>query len=243
MKQTVNDMNNNELLDNLYKGCAAFLDTLVNDKDAKYDRIVFIGSHGTGKTTLANELSKVLGMPVVESVARETAKNIKLLENEGVIETNNIPVATLKNAYQKVFCSMAHWDFMRWTKADMPCIMTRCPLDTIAYAMADNNITYDTTAECLKVLQDDAEFLQALQRSLFIYIPIEFGIENDGVRPTDVAFQKTVDEHMRQLIYTFDIAPLVVTGTVEERLESVLKFIFEEDIAKIVMDSYRKLRE
>lgn len=80
MKQTVNDMNNNELLDNLYKGCAAFLDTLVNDKDAKYDRIVFIGSHGTGKTTLANELSKVLGMPVVESVARETAKTSNSLK-------------------------------------------------------------------------------------------------------------------------------------------------------------------
>jgi hypothetical protein len=121
--------------------------------------------------------------------------------------------------------------------------MTRCPLDTIAYAMADNNISLDTVSDCAQVLQDDNEFLQAIQRSLFIYIPIEFGIENDGVRPTDAAFQKRVDEHMRKLIYSFGIAPFVVSGSVDERLESIIKFIFDENLAQMIMDSYRKERK
>ena len=238
-------MDNKELLTNLYKECATLLDSLMageNEEAAKYDRIVFIGAHGTGKSTLANELSKVIGMPVVESVAREVTKNWEFLENEGVIE-NNIPETLRKNAYQKVLCSMARWDFMRWVNAGVPCIMTRCPLDTIAYAMADNNISLDTVSDCTQVLQDDSEFLQAIQRSLFVYIPIEFGIENDGVRPTDVAFQKKVDECMRKLIYSFGIAPFVVSGSVDERLESILKFIFDENIAQIIMDGYRKERK
>ena len=245
MKQTVNNMDKKELLTNLYKECAALLNSLMvgeNEEAAKYDRIVFIGAHGTGKSTLANELSKVIGMPVVESVAREANKNFRLLEDEGVID-DNIPEVTLKNAYQKVLCSMAHWDFMRWVNAGVPYSMTRCPLDTIAYAMADNNISLDTVSDCSQVLHDDSEFLQAIQRSLFIYIPIEFGIENDGVRPTDVAFQKKVDECMRKLIYSFGIAPFVVSGSVDERLESIIKFIFDENLGQMIMDSYRKERK
>lgn len=239
-------MDKKELLTNLYKECAVLLNSLMvgeNEEAAKYDRIVFIGAHGTGKSTLANELSKIIGMPVVESVAREAAKNFTLLEDAGVVETNNIPESVRKNAYQKVICSMAHWDFMRWVGADAPCIMTRCPLDTIAYAMADKDIAGDTTSECLRNLQDDDEFLLALERSLFVYLPIEFGIENDGVRPTDVAFQKKVDECMRKLIYLFGIVPFVVSGSVDERLESIVKFIFDENLAQMIMDSYRKERK
>lgn len=239
-------MDKKELLTNLYKECAALLNSLMvgeNEEAAKYDRIVFIGAHGTGKSTLANELSKVIGMPVVESVAREANKNFRLLEDAGVIETNNIPESVRKNAYQKVICSMAHWDFMRWVGADVPCIMTRCPLDTIAYAMADKDIAGDTTSECLRNLQDDDEFLLVLERSLFVYLPIEFGIENDGVRPTDTDYQKRVDEAMRKLIYLFGITPFVVSGSVDERLESILKFIFDENLAQMIMDSYRKERK
>lgn len=232
-------LENKKLLENLYKECAAFLGPILDNEEAKYDRIVFIGSHGTGKSTLANELSRILDMPVVESVAREAAKNFTLLEDAGVIETNNIPESVRKNAYQKVICSMAHWDFMRWAGAEVPCIMTRCPLDTIAYAMADKDITGDTTSECLRNLQDDDEFLIALERSLFVYLPIEFGIENDGVRPTDTDYQKQVDEAMRKLIYVFGIAPIVVSGTVDERLKSILKFIFDKDTAGVIMSNYR----
>jgi predicted ATPase len=235
-------LENKKLLENLYKECAAFLGPMLDNEEAKYDRIVFIGSHGTGKSTLANELSRILDMPVVESVAREAAKNFTLLEDAGVIETNNIPESVRKNAYQKVICSMAHWDFMRWVGADVPCIMTRCPLDTIAYAMADKDIAGDTTSECLRNLQDDDEFLLALERSLFVYLPIEFGIENDGVRPTDTDYQKQVDEAMRKLIYVFGIAPIVVSGTVDERLKSILKFIFDEDTADVIMNNYRNER-
>lgn len=217
-------MDNKEFIDAL-NGCADFLGKMMDKTDSLiYDRIIFIGAHGTGKSTLAKELSSILSMPVVESVAREAAKDFRILENECMI-SSNIPERYRKNAYQKVLCSMSYWDFMRWVGAEVPCIMTRCPLDTIAYAMADDDITDHTTSECLKVLQEDDKFRKALESSLFIYLPIEFGIEDDGVRPTDVEFQSRVDEAMHKLMNMFGILPKVVSGTVEERLESILELM------------------
>lgn len=217
-------MDNKEFIEAL-NGCADFLGKMMDKTDSLiYDRIIFIGAHGTGKSTLAKELSSILSMPVVESVAREATKDFKILENECMI-SSNIPERYRKNAYQKVLCSMSYWDFMRWVGAEVPCIMTRCPLDTIAYAMADDDITDHTTSECLKVLQEDDKFRKALESSLFVYLPIEFGIEDDGVRPTDVEFQSRVDEAMHKLMNMFGILPKVVSGTVEERLKSILELM------------------
>ena len=226
-------MDNKEFIEAL-NGCADFLSSSFDKTDALiYDRIIFIGAHGTGKSTLAKELSSILSMPVVESVAREAAKDFKILENECMI-SSNIPERYRKNAYQKVLCSMSYWDFMRWVGAEVPCIMTRCPLDTIAYAMADDDITDHTTSECLKVLQEDDKFRKALESSLFVYLPIEFGIEDDGVRPTDVEFQSRVDEAMHKLMNMFGILPQVVSGTVEERLNSILQHIVMRSLKKAI---------
>ena len=69
-----------------------------------------------------------------------------------------------------------------------------------------------------------------------VYLPIEFALEDDGMRPTDKDFQKNVDGAMRSLIYDFKITPLVVTGSVEERVESVMIKMFGEEIAKTLIE-------
>lgn len=226
-------MDNKELTEAINR-CVDFLSSSFDKTDALiYDRIIFIGAHGTGKSTLAKELSSMLRMPVVESVAREAAKDFIILENECPI-SSKIPERDRKNGYQKVLCSMSYWDFMRWVEAEIPCIMTRCPLDTIAYAMADDAITNHTTSECLKVLQEDDKFRKALENSLFVYLPIEFGIEDDGVRPTDGVFQSQVDAAMRKLMNMFGILPIVVSGTVEKRRNSILQHIVTRSLKKAI---------
>lgn len=232
-------MNSKEALNKLYQGCVTLLGSILNDEELQYDRIIFLGTHGTGKTTLANELTKIIGIPVVESVAREVSKDLKQLEDAGVVKPYKVPDSIRKSAYQNVLCSMAFWDFMRWVNADIPCIMTRCPLDTIAYAMADKNVTQDIVESNLDNLKNNDVFQQAIRSSLFIYIPIEFGIENDGVRPTDTNFQKEVDACIRNLIYDFEITPLVVTGSVEERLKSILMRLFGSQLTETLMENYQ----
>lgn len=224
-------MDNKELTEAINR-CVDFLSMSFDKTDSLIcGRIIFIGAHGTGKSTLAKELSSMLRMPVVESVAREAAKDFRILENECMI-SSKIPERDRKNAYQKVLCSMSYWDFMRWVGAEVPCIMTRCPLDTIAYAMADDDITHQTTYECLKVLQEDDKFRKALENSLFVYLPIEFGIEDDGVRPTDGVFQSQVDAAMRKLMNMFGILPKVVSGTVKERVNLILEHIVMRALKK-----------
>ena len=189
----------------------------------KIERIILIGAHGTGKSTLADALSKKLDIPVVESVAREVFKNWKYLKDTCLI-TGLTPNGE-SNVKQNILCSMSRWDFMRWANADIPVIMTRCPLDTLAYAAADKTVSQSILDTNKKILLENEEFMNALNSSLFIYLPIEFNIENDGVRPTDIEFQKEVDEEMRKLIYEFKITPLVVSGSVDERVDTVMGYL------------------
>jgi predicted ATPase len=222
-------MNHIESLNKLYQGCAALLDPSPNNGKPRYDRIIFIGTHGTGKSTLANLLSKETGMPVVESVAREVKNILGYLEDTGMIKTNNIADYIHKDSYQNVLCSMARWDFMRWVNTNIPCIMTRCPLDTIAYAIADTDVSQHVVHSNLNVLREDKNFIDAIKNSMFVYFPIEFDIEDDGVRPTDKDFQKMVDEAMCKLIYEFGITPLVVHGSVDNRLKTIMQVIERYD--------------
>lgn len=206
--------------------------------DAKVDRIILVGAHGTGKTTLANKLKELMGITVVESVSREFYKDMKYLEDASILD-KRISKFTRTSALQNVMCSMSRWDYMRWIDVEEAIIMTRCPLDTLAYAKADKNVGEDICIQNLNILKESQEFMDSLKTSLFIYLPIEFSIEDDGTRPIDKDFQKDVDQAMRELMYEFQITPLVVTGTVKERVEQIIVKMAGKDLAPTIMKGYK----
>lgn len=227
----------NSILEGIYNA-ASILENLVGNDLFEFDRIILIGAHGTGKSTLANKLSEMIELPVVESVAREFNKDWKYMVDCGMFFSNMMTESSKRGVKQNILCSMSRWDFMRWVNTGIPVIMTRCPLDTLAYAKADTTIDHNIYKQNLEILSQSEEFKEALKHSLFIYLPIEFPIENDGERPMDDTFQKAVDQAMRELIYDFKITPLVVTGSVKERVEQVLVKLFDKDIAEEVMQAY-----
>lgn len=206
--------------------------------DGDADRIILIGAHGTGKTTLANKLKELLDITVVESVSREFHKDMKYLEDNDIFDMR-ISKFAKTSALQNIMCSMSRWDYMRWIDVDEAIIMTRCPLDTLAYAKADKNVGQDIYIQNLDILKENQEFMDSLKSSLFIYLPIEFGIEDDGTRPIDKDFQKDVDQAMRELMYEFQITPLVVTGTVKERVEQIIVKMAGKDFAPTIMKGYK----
>ena len=222
-----------EVLAGLYSMIADMLPV-----DDKVDRIILIGAHGTGKTTLANKLNELLGITVVESVSREFYKDMKYLEDASILDGRVSKVAKT-TALQNVMCSMSRWDYMRWIDVEEAIIMTRCPLDTLAYAKADKNVGDDIYIQNLNILKESPEFMDSLKTSLFIYLPIEFGIEDDGTRPMDKEFQKAVDQAMRDLMHEFQITPLVVTGTVKERVEQIIVKMAGKDLAPTIMKEYK----
>ena len=225
------------MLDEAIAGLYSMIANMMPD-DGDADRIILIGAHGTGKTTLANKLKELLGVTVVESVSREFYKDMKYLDDASVLD-KRISKVTKTSALQNVMCSMSRWDYMRWVNVEEAIIMTRCPLDTLAYAKADQDVTSDIYVQNLNILKENQEFMDSLKTSLFVYLPIEFDIEDDGTRPMDKEFQKAVDQAMRDLMYEFQITPLVVTGTVKERVEQIIVKMAGKDFAPTIMRGYK----
>lgn len=187
-----------------------FLDTIRKSLNGRH--VVFIGSHGTGKTTLATRLGQEIGLPAHDSVSRITYGSLKAMDDLVCKSKQDL----LDSVKQQVVCNMAIWDFKRLMNHEV--IIARSPLDTLAYTRANKeNLDpgiYDTIEEMFK----DPELKNLFKRCVFVYTPIEFSIEDDGVRPTDIEYQHKVDAEMRKIISEFKLYCITVTGTVEERL-------------------------
>jgi nicotinamide riboside kinase len=57
---------------------------------------------------------------------------------------------------------------------------------------------------------------------LVLYLPSgEFGIEDDGVRTTDVKFQRAIDERVRYILEKHKIPFVRIVGSPEERMAKV----------------------
>jgi hypothetical protein len=57
------------------------------------------------------------------------------------------------------------------------------------------------------------------------YLPIEFPIVLDGLRPDDAAFQADIDRRIVELLESHDVAHHSLTGSIEERQEQVRKIV------------------
>ena len=57
------------------------------------------------------------------------------------------------------------------------------------------------------------------------YLPIEFPIVLDGLRPDDPGFQADIDRRIRHLLETADVSFHALTGSVGDRQEQVRKVV------------------
>jgi len=169
--------------------------------------IALIGTHGVGKTTLLEALSKIKPDLIVTDGTSRVVRNFneeiggKLSDRDQQLLINRI--------------SDSQWD--NQIKTDN-LFTTRTPLDHYAYSSALH--MYDYAGE-RKSLFVDSDY----NKVKFFYIPIEFELEDDGVRYTDKEFQKQIDKILVSLIEELDISVIKLTGSVDDRLETLLKNI------------------
>lgn len=57
------------------------------------------------------------------------------------------------------------------------------------------------------------------------YIPIEFSLEQDGIRYSDLEFQKLHDRETKLILDFYKIPYHVITGTIEERLDQIQRIL------------------
>ncbi|HEX9775282.1 MAG TPA: ATP-binding protein [Actinomycetota bacterium] len=170
-------------------------------------RVAIVGSFSTGKTTLAEAVTEPLGLPLLPEVAREVAAMGFKLDKEATPEVETL-------IFLRQYANeMTHPDF----------VGDRSLIDVMAYAgwvldNQDRRREFALWEECLRV----AEHRLRSQYTHVFYLPIEFDIVPDGLRPMDPDFQRDIDARMLALLDRHDVAYETLRGSVEERTEALV---------------------
>ena len=170
-------------------------------------RVAIVGSFSTGKTTLAEAAAPKLGLPLLPEVAREVVELGFKLDKDATVETETL--IFLRQYYNE----MVHTDF----------IGDRSLIDVMAYAswVLDNQERRKEFALWDTCVDIASHHLRSQYTKVF-YLPIEFGIVLDGLRPDDPAFQQDIDNRMLHLLDAHDVKYETLTGSVEERLDELV---------------------
>ena len=166
-------------------------------------RNVFIGSHGTGKTTLCKALKKLdSSIAIRDGVSRP----VKIARDK----TGMTP-----RQEQAVINELTKF-YWEYNKDFNNIFLARSPLDVEVYSrvfgmtdLADDMENWIRTSGMLN------------ENVNYFYIPIEFELEDDGVRFVDFELQKKVDEELKKSIEKYNIKTTKLTGSVEERIEQI----------------------
>ncbi len=170
-------------------------------------RIGIVGTHGVGKSTLVSQLAMLLRIPPIEEQAR-------VVHGEG-FELNE--KATMSTQLYMLFKHFNKEDTFKSFVSD------RTPLDYIAYASLRNRLTKIEQYLFWEMRQ------YALTRmnlyDFIVYVPIEFGVEDDGVRSMDESFRSNIDSKIQNLLGSINNTIVTVTGSVQDRLDQIASAI------------------
>lgn len=174
-------------------------------------KIGFVGTHSTGKTSLAKALIERLPEFTLSTGASRWVKEMGFPINEDGTD----------QAQTLIFMRHLH----NMIQSDNV-ISDRTVYDGMAYSKWTHEHGQLTDAG-LEVAKNYFKFMSASMYDLLLYVPIEFDVEDDGVRSIDENFRNDIDRMIFES-YNHDF-DATITGTLEERVEQVLKLIKKYD--------------
>jgi nicotinamide riboside kinase len=170
-------------------------------------KIAFVGSFSTGKTTLANLFAREWDYPLLPEVARQVVELGFPLDQSATAETETLIFL------KQLRAEMSHERF----------VADRSIYDVLAYAdwvmehqdrtRKENHLWYES--------REIAMFDLRARYDHVFYLPIEFPIVLDGLRPDDTGFQADIDRRIRTLLETADVSFHTLTGSVDARRAQV----------------------
>ena len=173
-------------------------------------KVAFVGSFSTGKTTLANHFAREWDYPLLPEVAREVVELGFPLDQTATAETETLI-------------------FLKQWRAELlhdAYVADRSIYDVLAYAdwvmenaepRKENHLWLESRALATRDLRARYDFV--------FYLPIEFPIVLDGLRPDDTEFQAEIDRRITQLLELHDVVHHTLTGSVEARQEQVRNLV------------------
>jgi nicotinamide riboside kinase len=170
-------------------------------------KVAFVGSFSTGKTTLANLFAREWDYPLLPEVAREVVALGFPLDQSATAETETL-------IFLKQWRAEATHDRF---------VADRSIYDVLAYAdwvmqnqdgaRKENHLWYESREIATLELRSRYDHV--------FYLPVEFPIVLDGLRPDDPAFQADIDRRVVGLLEDADVAFSTLSGTVAERQHQV----------------------
>lgn len=185
--------------------------------------IYFTGAQGTGKTTLAKLLAKDYGFKMIPSVTRG------LLE-EGLLSVEETSQGATPETQKIIFDR--YYDVFSKQKA---IVSDRFLTDVLAYTKYIWN--RDEDEDSLKEIHREKDKLDNLAweqglmygdaDAVIFYCPIEFEVEDDGLRDTDEEYRKFIDEKIKHDLLGHGIRFYELHGSVEERMETIKSILYQ----------------
>jgi len=179
-------------------------------------RIALTGAHGVGKSTILTILKEQLPNYNVEteSLTRKAVKD----SSKANFGTTNTSQKSIAKIYMEAFL-----------KASKNYITSRHMVDVLAYSVylgkVNRNISLNTFVNIhLKI----DEIIKKKIFDLVVYIPIEFPLKEKGKfreGQENLHYQKDIDTILKYLLWDKQIKYMTLTGTVEQRVNNLLKVI------------------
>lgn len=174
--------------------------------------IVVTGTHAVGKTSLCNRLVQMLS----------GSRDVKMIpEMARILIAKGIPLNDKASEFSIVSYIAEYLRYSRTTAADLV-ISDRSIFDLYAYislSRPDN-----VRGEFLR-LAEEIVFQEVRRVDAYVYVPIEFEMQQDNVRPSDAQYQRAVDCNIQDLLGFFGANVLTTSGTLEERSEAVVRWL------------------
>jgi len=179
-------------------------------------KIAISGAHGTGKTTLVQEL--VRARP--DWVAVE--EPYYLLEAEGHAFSEMPTIEDFEHQLERSIRAIA--------EADAGAVFDRCPLDLLAYLLAHDDA----------VRVDEAHWRSEMEAAmgalnLVVFVPIEHPDRIDSGSAEHDELRRRVDAELRELVcddrLELDVRTIEVVGALEQRVRGVLDCL-AHDVAR-----------
>ena len=182
-------------------------------------KLAFTGSHSTGKTTLLSdirsELENEIKVNYITEVARGIIRRGYPLNMDANVDSYvhyindqlNAEIANMKE------CSLF--------------ISDRTVLDPVAYAVVNAKLPRPYIPDYFIDMMKNVWLLEQKKYDLYVYFPVEFPMDFDGVRPFDEKYRNDIDEAIRYLLEENRINHITISGNREKRKKIMIETIHQ----------------
>jgi len=185
-------------------------------------RIGFVGSHGSGKTSLAKHLmesyAEFKNFVYVPSSARRLERFVPI--NKEATPSSQLYITASRIADEEELSGSGRSSILS----------DRTPLDSLAYTHYQNEKVW---AGKEKALMHTSELL--VRRAMrdydeIVYFPVYWEPKDDGVSLADADYQKEIALYMNMYLTRFGIKPYIVADEpVDKRAQHLVKWLLRDN--------------